>query len=127
MFKQNEGSATALKNAETIIGESIKVKGNFHGEGNMIIEGEVEGSIKTNSFLLIGSKSLITAAVEAKDAKISGNITGNVLVHGYLEIMASAKITGDISAALLSIEKGALVNGQIKMGKQETLPEKSLK
>lgn len=118
MFKQNEtNNENAIKHAETIIGESIKVKGNFHGEGNMIIEGSVEGSVKTNSFLLIGNKSTINASVEAKDAKIGGAVTGNIKIDGYLEIKNSAKINGDIAAAQISIEKGALINGNIRMGK----------
>ena len=52
MFNK-ENNSDLIKNAETIIGQSIKVKGNFHGQGNMIIEGSVEGSIKTNNFLLV--------------------------------------------------------------------------
>lgn len=119
MFKQNEDTQSAIKNAETIIGESIKVKGNFHGEGNIIIEGVVDGSVKTNSFLLIGDKAKITASVEAKDAKIGGLVNGDVKVSGYLEIKNNARITGDVHAGLISIEKGAMVNGSITMGKKE--------
>ena len=124
MFKQNDASENSIKNAETIIGESIKVKGNFHGEGNMIIEGCVEGSIKTNNFLLIGTKSLITASVQAKDAKVSGKITGNLDISGFLEIKASAQINGDIQTEQISIEKGAIINGLIKMGKSGLHTEK---
>lgn len=127
MFKQNEDSGGAIKNAETIIGESIKVKGNFHGEGNIIIEGVVDGSVKTNNFLLIGNKAKITASIEAKDAKVAGLISGNVLVTGYLEIKASAKITGDVGANQLSIEKGAVINGNISMGKKEQIFEANKK
>ena len=127
MFKQNEDTQSAIKSAETIIGESIKVKGNFHGEGNIIIEGVVDGSVKTNNFLLIGTKAKIAASVEAKDAKVAGVVSGNVKVSGYLEIKASAKITGDVSADQLSIEKGAIINGNIVMGKKENLGDESKK
>ena len=118
MFKQNEDSGGAIKNAETIIGESIKVKGNFHGEGNIIIEGVVDGSVKTNNFLLVGTKAKIAASIEAKNAKVAGEVSGNVEVSEYLEIKASAKITGDVAANQISIEKGAMINGNITMGKK---------
>jgi cytoskeletal protein CcmA (bactofilin family) len=111
--KENE--ETKIKQAETIIGPSIKVKGNFHGQGNIIIEGIVEGSIKTNNFLLIGSKAKIMANIEAGDAKIGGEVQGNIKVKGYLEIKSSAKIQGDIEAAKISIEKGAIFNGKCSM------------
>lgn len=103
------------KDAETIIGPSVRVKGNFHGQGNIIIEGLVEGSIKTDKHLLIGEKAVITAGIEAGEAKIGGVINGNIVIKGYLEITASAKINGDIEATVISIEKGALINGKIIM------------
>ena len=106
-----------LKQAETIIGPQIKVKGNFHGQGNVIIEGSVEGDIKTTNFLLVGDKAVINADIEAKDAKISGEIKGNIKISGYLEITSSAKISGNIEVIELSIEKGAFLNGNCLMSK----------
>ena len=35
-----------FKDAETIIGASVKVKGNFQGQGNIIIEGALEGLVR---------------------------------------------------------------------------------
>jgi cytoskeletal protein CcmA (bactofilin family) len=123
MFNR-DNSEEKVKSAETIIGPSIKVKGNFHGEGSIIIEGQLEGNVKTNNFLLIGNQAKVIAGVEAKDAKISGEINGNIKVQGYLEITANAKITGDIEAASLSMEKGAILNGKCNMtagGKPEII------
>jgi cytoskeletal protein CcmA (bactofilin family) len=104
-----------VKEAETIIGASVKVKGNFHGQGNIIIEGEVEGNIKTNKYLLVGSGAKITASIEASEAKVSGIINGNFSIKGYLEISSGANITGDIAASELSIERGAIINGKCTM------------
>lgn len=112
MFNNKEAS---LKEAETIIGPSIKVKGNFHGEGNIIIEGIVEGSVKTNQALLVGNKAKITANIKAKSATIGGEVTGDIHITGYLEILSSAKIIGNIIANQLSVEKGAILNGRCEM------------
>ena len=75
----NQKEDTNISNAETIIGPSIKVNGNFFGEGNIIIEGIVDGSVKTNQYLLVGNKSKISANIQAKDAKIGGEILNNSL------------------------------------------------
>ncbi len=123
MFNK-ENNEINYKEAETIIGPSIKVKGNFHGQGNIIIEGVVEGSIKTSNFLLIGNKAKVTATIEAKEAKIGGEIHGNIKVDGYLEISSTAKIFGDIEANKISIEKNAILNGTCRMSKGETAAEK---
>lgn len=108
-----------VKEAETIIGPSVKVKGNFHGTGNIIIEGTVEGSVKTDKYLLVGEKAEITASVEAGEAKIAGIITGNIIIKGYLEIAATARINGDIVAHEISIEKGGVVNGKLTVGAEK--------
>ncbi len=114
MFNK-ETKENNIKEAETIIGSQIKVKGNFHGQGNIIIDGMVEGDIKTTNFLLINNKAVITANIEAKDATINGEVKGNIKIQGYLEIGATAKIIGDIETNEISIERGAMINGNCVM------------
>ena len=116
MFNK-DNKEISVKEAETIIGPTIKVKGNFHGEGSIIIEGAVEGSIKTNNFLLVGNKAKISATINAKGAKIGGKVIGDIKVSGYLEITSSANITGNIEAAELSIERGAIISGKCEINK----------
>ena len=123
MFNKNEHE-TSIKEAETIIGPSIKEKGNFHGEGNIIIEGTVEGSIKTTSHLFIGNKANVSANIEAKEAKIGGEVHGNIRIEGFLELLSTAKVFGDIEASKLSIEKNAIFNGNCIMTKKEVQEHK---
>jgi cytoskeletal protein CcmA (bactofilin family) len=103
------------KDAETIIGSSVKVEGNFACEGNMIVDGEVRGKIATDGFLQVGDKALIEAEVKAGNGKISGVIKGNIKVDGYLELTSTAKVTGDMKFGSISIERGAVVNGRCTM------------
>jgi len=102
-----------FKDAETIIGASIKVKGNFHGQGNIIIEGQLEGNLRTEANLFVGDKAKIVANIEANDAIINGEIKGSLKIHQYLAIGQNAKITGDVNYSEISIERGATINGQI--------------
>jgi cytoskeletal protein CcmA (bactofilin family) len=122
MFEKNQKEFD-VKEAETIIGPSVKVKGNFTGQGNIIIEGEVEGNIKTNKFLLVGNRAVITASIDASEAKIGGTINGNITIKGYLEITASARINGDINAAEISVERGAMINGKCNMSGEKNKKE----
>lgn len=114
-----ENKPESFREAETIIGESIRVKGNFQGQGNIVIEGFLEGSVKTEANLLIGNQAKIVANIEAKDAIINGEIKGNIKAKNYLSIGKTAKIFGDIQYGELSIEKGAVVNGQLLMISEE--------
>lgn len=103
------------KNIETIIGPSVKVEGDFIGEGDIIVEGIVTGNLKTKNNLKVMPGAKIQAEIEAKSAFIAGEILGNILIQEEIDLTASAKVKGDISAKLISIEKGALVNGKLTM------------
>lgn len=118
MFNK-ENKLEKFKDAETIIGASIKVKGNFQGQGNIIIEGTLEGSLKTEANLFIGDQAKVVASIESKDASINGEVRGNIKARGYLALGGTAKIFGDIQYHELSIEKGAIVNGQLLMLSEE--------
>jgi len=127
MFKkgtQNE----VFNDVETIIGESIKVKGDFNGNGNIVIDGILEGSLKTKSNIFVGDKAKIVGSLEANEIIINGNISGNLLAKSYLSVGSTAVISGDIECGQISVEKGAKINGKIKMlGNLSNVSEKAEK
>ncbi|MCX6785237.1 MAG: polymer-forming cytoskeletal protein [Candidatus Komeilibacteria bacterium] len=114
MFKDDQ--AKQAGRAETIIGPSVKVEGDFIGDGDVIVEGIVLGNLKTKNHLRVGKEAKIQAEVECSNAFIAGEIIGNITVAGEIELTADARVKGDITASLLSVEKGAQINGRISMG-----------
>ena len=111
---------------DTIIAQGVKVEGEFNSKGNVIIEGMVVGSIKTNNNLNVGEKAKISASVSAKEAFISGEVQGNVMVKEKLELSPTSKICGDIQAKTLIITAGAIFNGKCTMS-DSNAPAKSSK
>ena len=108
---------------ETVIGPSVKVEGNFRGQGNVIVEGIVHGSLKTDKDLTVGAGAKISASVTAANAKISGEVRGAVKIKGKLELTETAKIFGDIETEVLSITPGAILNGKCTMVKEPPAPD----
>lgn len=125
MFNKDNRSEK-FKDAETIIGGSIKVKGNFHGQGNIVIEGHLEGSLKTNASLFIGEKAKIVADIEAQDAIINGEVYGQIKVKKYLSLGATAKIFGDVEYSQISVEHGAIINGQLTVKSDTEVARKKI-
>lgn len=117
MFKK-ENRPETFKEVETIIGESIKVKGNFNGNGNIVIDGTLEGSLRTKGNVFIGEKAKITGNIEAQEIIINGEISGNLSTKEDLSVGSTAKISGDIECSHLAIEHGAILNGRCSMGKK---------
>ncbi len=110
--------------SETIIAHGVRLDGDLVAEGDLIIEGEVHGTIKTQGDLRIGEQALVEADIEAGNALVSGTIRGNFLVHGKLELMPSSSMTGDVTTEVLVIGPGAKVNGNISMGQPESVKGK---
>jgi len=117
MFKKQE--ADNFKEAETIIGPSVKVEGDFVGQGNIIVDGVIKGSVTTNGNLRVGEQAKITAAVTAANALISGEIHGNVTIKGDLELTENAKIFGDVETKSICVARGAILNGKCAMTNDE--------
>lgn len=122
MFKKQE--ADNFKEAETIIGPSVKVEGDFVGQGNIIVDGVIKGSVTTNGNLRVGDQAKITAAVAAANALISGEIHGNVTIKGDLELTATAKIFGDIETKSICVARGAILSGNCVMANTEAKDNK---
>ena len=112
MFNKDEKTT---RDAETIIGPSVKVKGDFQGGGNLIIEGEFEGNIETTGDIRAGEKSKIVANIKASEAIIHGTLVGDITLSGLLELGSKANINGNIKSSSLQVNTGAIINGTINM------------
>ncbi|MFA6322910.1 MAG: polymer-forming cytoskeletal protein [Candidatus Buchananbacteria bacterium] len=114
MFKQ--GSENEV---ETIIGLSVQVEGNFVANGDIVIEGTVSGSIKTEKNLRVGKDAKIFAEISAANAVIAGEVQGNITIRESLELDGSAKVFGDIKTKTIVIAQGAVVQGKCSAGEEK--------
>lgn len=100
---------------DTIIGSTIKIEGDLVSNGNILVEGEVLGTLKTEKNLTVGHGAKVNADVKASSALVSGEVNGNISVDEKIELSESANITGDIAAKILVIKPGATFNGKCTM------------
>lgn len=122
MFKREDG----INEVETIIGPSVKVEGDFAAAGDVVVEGAVNGNLKTERHLRVGEQAKISANVNAGSAVVAGEVVGNITVHESLEVTGTGKIFGDIKTKVLTIAAGAVINGKCQAG-EETRPTKTEK
>jgi cytoskeletal protein CcmA (bactofilin family) len=105
----NEGAA------ETIVGTSVKLKGNLKSDGDIIVDGVVAGEIKTKGSVKIGKNANIIANIKAKNVSVSGVVQGSIDVSDRLEILETGKVLGDVNSNVLSIAAGAVFSGKSQM------------
>lgn len=104
------------EDAETIIGTGVKVEGTFTAFGDVIVKGQLIGSLSTESDVSLRNSGIIEADIRAKNASIAGELKGNLSVDEKIELAATAKVSGDIHCRVLAIEEGAILNGRCKVG-----------
>ncbi len=99
---------------EARIGSGARVRGRVHGDGNLIIEGHVEGELAIRGDLTIADGASVTCqAVEAHAITIGGALEGDVAATGPVRLTAGARVRGNLRGTAVSIEDGARYSGRL--------------
>lgn len=112
---QRDNTGSEGKDLETIIGSTVKVDGNFVGSGDVVVEGQVSGTLKTSKNLRVGEKAKIKADVEAASIFVAGEIRGQVKCSGKIELAPSGKIFGNVDTQTIVVAHGAVLHGKVSM------------
>jgi len=108
----------ARSSMPSIVSPGLQITGNMVSDGDMQIEGSVEGDVRSR-VLTVGETGAINGKVEADQAFISGTVTGQITARS-LTLAKSARVSGDIAHETIAIEAGAMVEGQLKfLGKSK--------
>lgn len=98
---------------EVILSKNTAINGNISVNGCTRIDGYVEGTLTVNSTLLVGETGNIKANVYVDNMTVAGTVTGEIVCKGKLELLASAKISGEIKYGALVINEGAAISGNM--------------
>jgi cytoskeletal protein CcmA (bactofilin family) len=110
--KQNPRSAAAAVDTH-VLGRGMRVRGRVSGEGNVRIEGEVEGDVKVSGQLELAATGTLIGSVSASQVTLDGSLQGDVEASGPIHIRAGARVVGDMNGAEVSLEEGASFRGRI--------------
>ena len=95
----------------SVLAADVVIHGNITAEVDLHLDGRVEGDV-TCATLVQGVGSVIRGAVVAETARLSGTIEGAITVK-ELVVLASARISGDVTYEKLTIEPGGQVDGRL--------------
>jgi cytoskeletal protein CcmA (bactofilin family) len=121
MFNKAEEkkSVVEMVNSSNVIAKETQIKGDIEAQGNIRVEGAVEGVVKSKSKIVIGESAFIKGNLYSAEAEISGKVEGQVTCTEILYLKKSALVTGDIITKKLVVENGATFNGKCQMGSVE--------
>ena len=116
MFEKKEDFPTAdAKSIETIVGESVKLKGNLKSDGDIVINGSITGDVRTKASVQVGTSANVVASIKAANVQVSGVVQGNIEAKETLQISETGKVYGDIHSGVLVVSPGALFTGKCTM------------
>jgi cytoskeletal protein CcmA (bactofilin family) len=105
----------AARSGPCLIGAKTVVKGEVTGDEDVLVEGVVEGQVRIARDLRVGIGGTVRAKVEAQAVVVAGELIGDCVAKGRIEIQPTGKLTGNIKAPRLIIAEGATFRGSSDM------------
>jgi len=101
---------TAMKaKAPSIISTDLSITGSISSEGEVQLDGNVDGDIRAGS-LTIGEEASVNGEVHCETVVVRGRVNGSIRAR-QVQLASTARIEGDIIHATLAIESGAYFDG----------------
>ncbi|MBO7651257.1 MAG: polymer-forming cytoskeletal protein [Bacteroidales bacterium] len=108
-----------ISNNLNILGSGTAIVGNIVSQGDVRVDGSLEGNLTTQSKLVIGTTGRITGEIKCRDCEVSGNVKGKIFVENLLMLKATALVEGEIRTTKLAIEPNAVFSGTCSMSSSE--------
>lgn len=99
----------------TIIAAGTSLKGDINSNGDIRIDGTLQGNIQCTAKVVIGSNGKVEGDITGQQADIMGTVTGTIKVKELLQLKGGSQVSGNIYAGKLQIEPSANFNGQCHM------------
>jgi len=105
-----------------------KIEGNIVSDGDIRVDGEIIGEIKTSGRVVLGQSSVVEGTITCPNAEILGKFTGKLIISETLCIRDTAHVEGEITTKKLAIDVNGVFNGTCKMNQGAEVKEsKSIK
>ena len=99
-----------------MIGKSVTIRGELSGSEDLMIDGDVEGTITLpENSLTIGPNARVTADISVRNLIVFGKVNGTLHVSGRVDLRNTAIVQGDIFGGRLSIEENAQLKGKVEL------------
>jgi cytoskeletal protein CcmA (bactofilin family) len=99
----------------SILGPTLRFKGELHAEEDLMIRGHVEGSITHSQRLTICRDGHVKADIQGQVIAVEGTVEGDLSATTSVAVMETGQLTGDVRSPSVSIVEGASFNGSVLM------------
>ena len=100
-----------------LLSQGVSIKGSVKFLNELLIDGEVEGTIDSTGTLTIGEHARIRGEIRTKSVKVRGTVEGNIFVTEHCELQAGCTLRGDIETPRIVVNENATFLGSANVGK----------
>ena len=111
MFQSNKST----NSLSSILGPELKIEGNINVKGDLLIYGEVNGSIICQGTVNAAKGSIVKGNIHAQNASVNGKIEGDLEVELKAVLGKGSHLEGNLQASFITIEEGARFDGMCHM------------
>jgi cytoskeletal protein CcmA (bactofilin family) len=106
----------ATENGLARIGKTVVIRGELKGSEDLVVDGQLEGTISlSEGRLTIGPNANVAADLNAREVLILGRLQGNIVASGRVELRAGSVVEGDVKALRLAVEENAVFRGKVDL------------
>lgn len=112
-----------------LVGVGTTVEGKIKSKGSVRIDGRLIGEVQASENLFVGESGEVDGTLSARNVTIGGKTKGGITAAEKLVFEAKSQVRGEIKAAKLIIDEGAVFDGKCTMAdakaeaKQQQSPE----
>ena len=110
-----------------VVGREIVLSGEINSCDRLVVEGNVEATMKDCREIEIAETGTFTGQVEFDRADISGVFEGELTAREHLVVRATGRITGKVRFGELEIERGGQIIGDVQVFGNGAVPGKDAK
>src|SRR5437870_8405620 len=100
-----------------LLSRGVSIKGSVKFLNELLIDGDVEGTIDSTGTLTIGEHARIRGEIRTKSVKVRGTVEGNIFVTEHCELQAGCTLRGDIETPRIVVNENATFLGSANVGK----------
>ena len=97
----------------SIIDKELKIEGSISSSGQLIIKGQVTGTIEGDVVVIAEDGQVNSSATKVSSITIGGNFQGEVTASKELIILATGTCAGKVECKDLIVENGGILNAEV--------------
>ena len=105
-----------------LLGAGTEYQGQLSFKGTIRIDGRFLGTITSEGKLILGKDANIEGSITVSELVVHGKLNGEITVSRRTVLHQTARVSGTLTTALLAMEEGALLQGELYMNKDKTQP-----